>query len=324
MRVLVLDGDQNQAVACVRSLGRAGHTVIVGDAYAWPKAGCSRFCRGTFIYPLHDAAKFVASVVAELKRQPGTLVLPLTERTSFLVSAHRDSLLQAGARLVLPAHADLQRAFNKRSTADLAEQLGMNVPRTAVISTPAQLPDAIDSLRLPVVVKPSTSSEVSSKGIRITGGPQYARTRDQFRAAYRDVAQRCSTVLVQEFVEGYGAGYFALLNHGELRAEFAHRRLRDLRPSGSGSVLRVSVEPDPALRSASLRLLRELHWHGPAMVEYRVREDGIPVFLEVNGRFWHSLALACYAGVDFPARLAEMAEFGDIPQQGGFKTGLRC
>jgi len=46
--------------------------------------------------------------------------------------------------------------------------------------------------------------------------------------------------------------------------------------------------------------------------------------MEVNGRFWNSLALACYAGVDFPALLAQMAHDGDIPPQTKYRAGVRC
>jgi hypothetical protein len=60
------------------------------------------------------------------------------------------------------------------------------------------------------------------------------------------------------------------------------------------------------------------------MVEFRQREDGTPVFLEVNGRFWNSLPLSVYAGVDFPLMLATMAEHGDVNVQGGYKAGVRC
>ena len=44
------------------------------------------------------------------------------------------------------------------------------------------------------------------------------------------------------------------------------------------------------------------------MVEFRQTAGAPPVFMEVNGRFWNSLPLACYAGADFPALLAQMAE----------------
>ena len=60
------------------------------------------------------------------------------------------------------------------------------------------------------------------------------------------------------------------------------------------------------------------------MVEFRQVEGEAPVFLEVNGRFWHSLALACYSGIDFPALLARMAEQGDVEPVGEYKVGVRC
>jgi hypothetical protein len=48
------------------------------------------------------------------------------------------------------------------------------------------------------------------------------------------------------------------------------------------------------------------------------------VFLEVNGRFWNSLPLAVYAGVDFPALLAELAERGDVDAVADYRAGVRC
>src|SRR5204863_8847694 len=111
---------------------------------------------------------------------------------------------------------------------------------------------------------------------------------------------------------------------GEARLEFAHRRVRDVRPTGSGSAVRESVAIRPALREAGLAVLRALRWHGVAMVEFRVRADGVPVFLEVNGRFWNSLPLAVYAGADFPAALAELAGRGDTAARFDYQVGIRC
>ena len=60
------------------------------------------------------------------------------------------------------------------------------------------------------------------------------------------------------------------------------------------------------------------------MVEYRQKAGFPAVFMEVNGRFWHSLPLACYAGVDFPALLVQMTERGDIQPNWGYRSGIRC
>src|SRR5262249_31267220 len=101
-------------------------------------------------------------------------------------------------------------------------------------------------------------------------------------------------------------------------------RIRDVHPTGSGSAVRVSVEVPSDLRMAALAILKSLNWHGVAMVEFRRKKDGTPVFLEVNGRFWHSLALACHAGVNVPRLLAEMAEHEDVQSIGGYRSGVRC
>jgi predicted ATP-grasp superfamily ATP-dependent carboligase len=326
MRVLVLDGHENQAVACVRSLARAGHRVFVGAESPWPKAGLSRWSSGTFLYPSpeRDAVGFVRRVAEQVARERGTLVLPVTERSTLPLSRDRDLLLSAGARLVLPLHERVLQAFDKQRTTALAASLGITVPRTHVLAGEAvEARSVAASAPYPVVLKPRTSEEASRRRVRSAGAPRYARDPEQFMAAWHQLRRRCSAILVQEFVEGTGAGYFALVRHGDVRAEFAHRRIRDVRPTGSGSALRESVPVDRAIGAQSRALLAALHWHGVAMVEFRVRSDGTPVFLEVNGRFWNSLALAVYAGVDFPAMLAELAERGDVATRDGYAPGLR-
>jgi predicted ATP-grasp superfamily ATP-dependent carboligase len=327
MRILVLDGNQNQAVASVRSLAKAGHHVLVGEASSWSKAGWSRSCRGTFQYPApqRDAAAFVDRIAEVAQAETDTLVLPMTEATTLPLSASRDRLCRGGARLVLPSHAEVLRAFDKQETVRLAASLGIAVPKTIVVSSPEQAHEACDAVVFPVVLKPRSSEEFrSSDAVTTTGRPRYASSKQEFEAAYRQMRKTCSVILVQEFVDGEGAGYFALMHHGKLRAEFAHRRIRDVHPTGSGSAVRVSVDPDPDIRRASLAILEALHWHGVAMVEFRHRPGQPPVFMEVNGRFWNSLALACYAGMDFPALLASMAEKEDIPAVTHFRTGVRC
>src|SRR5690242_3760748 len=90
VRVLILDGNENQAVAAARSLARAGHTVSVGADASWSKAGWSRAASDTFAYPspAHDVAGFLAAIVSQASRAPGALVLPMTERTTLPLSAN--------------------------------------------------------------------------------------------------------------------------------------------------------------------------------------------------------------------------------------------
>jgi predicted ATP-grasp superfamily ATP-dependent carboligase len=327
MRVLVLDGHENQALACVRSLARAGHVPCVGAETTWSKAGWSRDCRGSFRYPApeEDAEAFIATVAAEASRVAGTLVLPMTERTTLPLSAARARLLQTGARMVLPPHETVLRAFDKQETTRLARSLGIETPATRIVDTESDARVAAQTSSYPVVLKPRSSQEYGANRVRATGSPAYAGNADQFMRAWHDMSLRSESIVVQPFIEGVGIGYFALTKNGSLRAEFAHRRIRDVRPSGSGSSLRVSVKVDPRVREHSLALLNALGWTGVAMVEYRRRPDGVPVFLEMNGRFWNSLALAVHAGTDFPVLVAQLASDGDVRSQPPpYRVGTRC
>lgn len=326
MKVFVLDGGENQAVACVRSLARQGHQVLVGATTRWSKAGSSRYCYRTFTYldPVHDCGAFVQALAKEIEMCGGGLVLPMTERTTLPISARRELFLERGGSLVLPPHSSVLQALDKSRMIALAESLGIQIPRSHVVHSREQATEIATAIPYPAVLKPSASYEPRDGRLLVTGAPTYARGPAEFLDAVDELMRRCSVILVQEFVPGRGTGYFALMREGELRAEFAHLRIRDVRPTGSGSSLRVSVECEPSQREAALKILHALRWNGVAMVEFRIRPDGRSVFLELNGRFWNSLALAVFAGVDFPSLLAHMAEHGDVERRGPYRTGIRC
>jgi len=311
----------------VRSLARRKHRVLVGETTPWSKAGWSRHSSGSFRYasPQSEPQRFLSDLLNQAEKEPGTLILPMTEKSTLLISAARDQFAAVRARTIFPAHEDLLRAVDKNYTTGLASSLGIATPRTYTLEQFDDLGPLEKELAYPLVLKPRTSEEKGAEGgLRATGRPRYASNRTEARHVLTDMRKLCSSVIAQEFVEGTGSGYFALLNRGELIAEFAHRRIRDVHPTGSGSALRESILPPPAIREPSLKMLQALRWHGMVMVEYRVQKDDTPVFLEINGRFWHSLPLACYAGVDFPGLLAEIAEHGDVKPSVGYKVGVRC
>jgi len=327
MRILVLDGNENQAVAAVRSLARLGHRVLVGAETSWSKAGWSRYAAGSFSYtsPESDVDGFVARVAAVARDCGGAFVMPMTERTLLPLSRQRQKLFEAGATFVAPAHEQVMAACSKGHTTNLARSLGLSVPRTWTLGAdPVEARRLAEELPYPVVLKPAMSHEAGDRSVRSTGAPAYAADAGSFLEVWRTMTGRARAMLVQEFIVGSGAGYFALVRHGRPIVEFAHRRIRDVRPTGSGSAVRESVAMDPAIRDASHRLLAALHWHGVAMVEFRITPDGRPVFLEVNGRFWNSLPLAIAAGIDFPRFLVELGASRDITPPPPYRVGVRC
>jgi predicted ATP-grasp superfamily ATP-dependent carboligase len=120
----------------------------------------------------------------------------------------------------LPSHDNVLQAFNKEETIRLAASLGVAVPKTTVLGNVQQAREEARAAKFPVVLKPRSSVEEQSGGrMQTTGRPRYARNAEELQALYLQMSRTCSRILLQEFVDGEGTGYFALMHHGELRAE---------------------------------------------------------------------------------------------------------
>src|SRR5206468_11787837 len=216
----------------------------------------------------------------------------------------------------------LLRAFDKAQTAKYAAACGVRLPPTQVPMSLAECRAAAEAVGYPCLVKPRFSNLRDGHEFRPGAAARYVSHPMQLDAAVEATRDQDCWPLIQGFVPGQGKGVFALCDHGRAVAWFAHERLRDVQPSGSGSSLRRAVALDPRLRAPAERLLAALEWHGPAMVEFR--DDGVhpPWLIEVNGRFWGSLALAIAAGVDFPLLWMRMLEGEAVTAAPGYRHGV--
>jgi predicted ATP-grasp superfamily ATP-dependent carboligase len=297
--LLVLDGHTNQALATVRSLGRAGHRVFVAGSSRGCLASWSRHCAAAVRVDAETRSDFATLRKWAAQRQI-EVVLPMTERSCILCNLDRHDWERSGIIVGCAPAATLGAAFDKRETLALAAAAGVRVPRTIAPRSLAEARDAADAVGYPCVIKPRFSHPYVGGQFLPDYGCAYAATAHDIDAVVLSRRQGEAWPLVQAWVAGSGKGVFALCEDGYAVAWFAHQRLRDVRPSGSGSSVRRSVALAARLREPSERLLREMRWHGPAMVEFRDSEHEPPCLMEVNGRFWTSLQLAIEAGVDFP------------------------
>jgi predicted ATP-grasp superfamily ATP-dependent carboligase len=298
-KILVLDGHTNQALACVRSLGEAGYAVLVASHRVSPLGKWSRHCRGHFRLASQTIGAYGA-MREWSKRQGVRLVLPVTERACVLLNAERAEWEAEGVIVGCAPDETLAGAFDKAQTIRHARACGVHSPRTHIPESLAECLAAADEVGLPCVVKPRWSSAWDGERFSQTLGPAYVNERERLVETVEARRQGDVWPLIQEFVPGKGTGVFTLCERGRVVAWFAHERLRDTRPTGSGSSLRRSIRLEARLREPAERLLAELEWHGPAMVEFR--DDGVrpPCLMEVNGRFWGSLQLGIDAGINFP------------------------
>ena len=319
MRVLVLDAEVLKTLAVVRALGEEVD-VWTASATRPALAAWSRHANRHLHCPSDDT--FPTWLVNCVQTHAIDMLICTQERTIIRASTVYDTLKQAGVCLTFPPLSVLANAFDKAKTIRCAQHVGVPVPETIIPEDMGQVKVAAAQIGYPVVIKPRHSHFWDGTRFVDSPGLRYATTEKDLDAILQVYDVALPPPLVQAYIPGYGAGIFLLIDaQGNIAAEFAHQRLRDIRPTGSGSVLRKSVAVNPELRERSHVLLREMNWWGIAMVEYRIDErTGEAVLMEVNGRFWGSLQLAVDAGVNFPRLLLEVSQ-GKSPPVPTYREG---
>src|SRR5690348_2945329 len=222
------------------------------------------------------------------------------------------------AKAVLPGEASLDIALDKQRTVDLARALDIRTPRGRVIADMQGAPEPA----WPVVMKPLRSKIVVADGVKSLV-PQICRNAQERNAALAAMLP-FTPVVEQEYFRGRGIGIEMLFEHGKPRWCFAHERIHEVPATGGASSYRRAIEPPPELLKAATRLLAQLHWHGVAMVEFKLAENGDYRLLEINPRLWGSLPLATAAGVNFPLALLKIALGDALEAQPRFRRGMRA
>jgi len=300
-RVLVTDAARTSALAAIRSLGRAGHTVVAADSVQHPTGARSRYASEQAWYPspfeagAEATAAAIATLVTDLRIDA---VLPVTDDVIVPLDRHREFLPES-CTPVMAGHAQLEAAGSKVTSTRLAGSLGVAVPRHEIVHDAAGTDGIIERLGTPVVIKPDRSRIVGPDGCLRRGSVSYAWSDAEARRAVEAAGQQ---VVVQEYHAGVGLGIGMVLHQGRPLLAVQHRRLHEVPVSGGASARRETVAPEPDLLATACALLGELRWTGAAMVEFKAGPDG-PAFMEINGRLWGSLPLAVRAGCDVPAQM---------------------
>ncbi len=317
---LVLDAHIKSSLSTIRSLGRRGIPVIAGSHRPSAMGFYSRYARERFLYPspLDDRAAFAARVREIANRAGNPVLFAFSDSTLLpLVPSKRARINRAAPawNCLLPSSLDcFDVAFDKGRTLKLADSVGIEGPATYAEPSAEWLPDFLERNRFPLVVKPRRSVYWNCAG-NPDRGVQVTAT---FATSAEDLKTKCAALLaqtgefplVQECVSGEEASVQFLCDHGEIIGACANRRLRSINPTGGPGALKETIPLSyGGMAERGHRLASVLNWTGPMMVEFKIdRHSGVPKLMEINGRFWGSLPLAIFAGVDFPYLYYRLAQ----------------
>lgn len=298
-----------------RSAGRSGHWVAVGAHQgSFAAAQLSRYCRATLEYP--DATKapreFVEAVFTYARDRQFDLVIPATDRTLGPLSKSLEQFAET-CRVAMPAAAALEFASDKYRALELAQSLGIDIPRTHLIQSPDDLP-RIQDFGKPWVIKDRSSIRwIGGEGVAGTTAYAYSHSEAETKAA--DRIRAAGDVLAQEFICGTGVGFSCFVIGGKAYLPFQWERVREVDPRGSASSARKSVPLNGELASRSEQLLIRMDFEGVAMVEYKRTSGNKFILMEINGRPWGSIGLPFACGIDYPWHMINWYLSGTLPPE---------
>jgi predicted ATP-grasp superfamily ATP-dependent carboligase len=299
-RVLVTDGHFRKSLAVVRSLGRKGIPVTVGERTFLSTSFFSKYCTRRLVYPSpqQSPSQFIEFLLREIKKKQYDCLYPMEEETLLLLAKYQSEISKY-AYLLIPDLKKIEFVRDKGNLMRFAQAHGIAAPKT-LYTLPTS--SSSSTIPIPAVIKPRISS--GSFGI------VYVRKGEDLSSSYRNVHELYSSPLIQEWIPDGGGtfGLSALFDEASnAKAAFVHRKLRMYPIQGGPSTLAEGVE-HPQIMELGLSLLKSLNWVGVGMVEFKIDpRDGIPKLMEVNPRFWGSLQLAIASGVDFPFLILKMA-----------------
>ncbi len=326
--VLLLDAASRQSLASVRSLGRAGLRVVVGECFAECDPDLpvlsfrSRYSAANVVLAsfVDDIVGFADEVVAFVRTHPTRVVLPASDGSIAALLPRRTELAGLGCTLALPSDASLEIANDKDRTLEVAQRLGIDGPKTVRIEGLDDVAPVLSQFDFPVVLKPTISWAAHSLNrLQATEVTSLAEAS----AVTKTFLDAGAAALAQQWVGGRREGVTMFVLDGEVRAAFAHLEHRTTPALGGASVLRESIAMPEDLYKSSVRLVTEVGIEGLCEVEFRRDAEGRPLLMEINARLAGTIETALQAGIDFPLMVWQWAMGRPPTDDATYKTGVR-
>ncbi len=320
MSVLITNACSEKSLAVLHSLGTKKIKAVTCDSKNLCPAFFSRYSRYRFLYPdpSNFPVEFINTIVNFLKKKKTEMVFPVNSTETLLISKYKEKIMPF-TKVPFEDYSKMIILHDKGTLMNIASELGINVPETYSITKNTNIKELSKTLQYPVVIKPRKAT--SSVGV------SYANNKDEFIMKLEKTVNMFHSSndlpIVQEYIKGTGCGVSVLMNHGDLRAFFVHKRLREYPVTGGPSTLRVSIR-HPEMEKMAFKLLENLKWHGLAMVEFKLNEKtDTPFLIEANPRVWGSIYQAIVSGVDFPYLLYKMAVEDDVERTSSYRIGIK-
>lgn len=318
--VVLVTGESRTGLACSRSLSRAEIPFVVLSDDRGLLAS-SRFVARHAVGPRAsecEADMFMEAVLTLVERYGATAILPTYDNALRVLDRHREALGARAVTLVAASSDAVRNVLDKGSNLETARRLGIPCPAQFELLDLSQLPDLLDALRFPIVLKPRESGGGGANPSSF----KWLVAHDE-RELRQLIAEHCVKghfPLFQERVAGEMVNLYCVAVSGKLIGVLGQRSPRRM----FGENVYREIVPAPAdLLSHAEALLGDLRWDGFASVAFFVSDSGEAKYMETNARMWGGVGGHVRIGWDFPTWAVRFHRDGVVPSLPPVRLGAR-
>lgn len=268
-KVLVTGARAPVALHLARLMAGAGHQVLMADSQPCPMAAASRAHRGFHLLPSPRFRPdgFGAALAGLIRREGVDLVLPTCEEVFYLAQLWQGD--RPPARLFAPSLPLLAEVHDKHRFIGTCARLGLAVPRTRLLTSPADLA-ALRAEAGDLVFKPVWSRFAAQVLIR-----------PEARALDRIIPSKAAPWVAQDHLAGQEISTYAVAVDGRLVALSAYRGIYR---AGKGAAVAFAPLVDDAVSRFVARFVEGTGWTGQISFDLMRLPDGRVLPLECNPR----------------------------------------
>jgi predicted ATP-grasp superfamily ATP-dependent carboligase len=320
---LVIGGD-HPGLAVARSLGRREIPVYVLEDQLSVSQWSRYVSRAVRVKDLRDERATVEAVFEVGRRfgLKGWVLFPTRDEHVAAFSRYRSELAEI-FRVTTPIWETVKWAWNKKYSYELAEKLGIPVPRTWNVGNSDELRALYG--HLPLAIKPA----IKENFFYATGAKAWrADTPEQLHHLFDKASLHIKPeeILIQEIIPGDGNqqySFCAFCINGQVHSSLVARRLRQHPREFGRAATYVESTEMPIVEQLSEHFLKSIDYSGLVEIEFKYdARDRRYKLLDVNARAWGFISIGLPANVDFPYLLfAEQIGLASEPCHGKGKVG---
>ncbi len=268
-RVLLASASSGGTIAAVRHLAAKGFDVRVLSSERLAAAGWSRGVTQSRKAPSElQSDRFLSKLIEVGKADPGQILLPTSDQTTWLYASNSESLKQY-YRLYQPQISVLQRILDKKLLGEAAGKVGINIVPSWDPKDNDELRGLAPDLPYPILLKPRTHVRgvASERGSVVHSPNELLRDYELFIARNKDrgceefTFPNSGRPILQQFVHVGSEGVYSVAGFIDPSGEhFVARRSKKVFqrswPVGVG-VCYESAPPDHSLSRSVEALCHE-------------------------------------------------------------------